>query len=63
MCGQKSQTTRGKVDAAFSRLDSLGLGEDEEDIEEDEIGVQESMQRADLFMLVTPTSFLKPTSR
>ena len=56
LCGQKSATTKEKVEAAFARLDSLGLGEDKVVDEEDEADVQESMRRADLFTSVTPAS-------
>ena len=45
MRGQKSPMVKGKVDAAFSRLDRLDLGEGVAD-------AQESILRADLFASV-----------
>ena len=50
MCGQKSPTTKRKVETAFARLDVLGIGEDDGDVADD----QKSMRRADLLMSVTP---------
>ena len=40
-----------KIETAFTRLDKLGLGEDDEDV----VDAQESMRRADLFTSVTPS--------
>ena len=65
MCGQKSPTTKTKIEAAFVRLDKLGLGEESDDVAD----AQESMRRADLLMSVaTPCSnqpcadpFLEPS--
>ena len=49
MCGQKSPIAKRKSEAAFTRLDKLGLGVDGEGV----VDVQESLQRADLFASVT----------
>jgi len=51
MCRQKSPMAKGRLEAAFARLDRLGLGEDCEDL----VDPQESMRQVDLFMLVTST--------
>ena len=46
MHGQKSQTTKEKIETTFARLDRLCLEKDGEDVTD----VQESMRRATLFV-------------
>ena len=46
---QKSPMAKGKIEAAFSRLDRLGLGKTDGDA----VDVRESIRRVDLFTSVT----------
>ena len=47
---QKSPMTKGKIEAAFARLDKLGSGKNNEDA----VNAQDSRQRVNMFTSVIP---------